>query len=287
VANISGNSAGVQVDGPSCVPAKFGLASVAEIEDREKGHWLDGVHYDRLSCDDLLVVSQFCEPHTKTDSASGVDFPESDTFAIIAGYECSAAGDTLAVAWDRAAKRLDQGAARSVERAFWTGQDSAGNNLRQSLGQNPDVVDVTPVGGAVSITDGFAMLESWGGENMACQPILHAARGLGVYLAERNVIEHDGDVMYSRGTGSRVSIGGGYLVSGPDTVAAAAGEGWLFVTGSVKILRAPTFFTPDRDDDAAALDRVLNDVAVFAEREYAILLECGVAAVRVNIQSCC
>lgn len=284
--SISGGP-GVQVSGPTCTPAKFGLFSVAEVEDRDFGHWLDGSYHDQLSCDDLLVVSKFCEPHFKGESAAGVTHPEADPFTVVAGYQCSTGGDTLAVAWDRAEQRLIQGEQRSVELTFWTGSDTNSNPIRQSLGQNADVVDLTPGTGTVSITTGVALLENWAGQNMACQPIIHAARGIATYLRERNLLLRDGDVMRMDATDSRVAVGGGYLVGGPAGSTMAAGEGWLYITGSIKILRSPSFFTPERDDEGAAVDRVLNDVAVFAERSYSISMECGIAAVRVNLKSCC
>lgn len=286
MANLSGGP-GVQVDGPTCLPPRFGLLSVAEIEDKPFGHWMDGFHHDQLSCDDLLVVSDYCEPHVKTDAAAGVDFPESTPFTLVAGYECATAGDTLAVAWDRAEQRLNQGESRSIERTFWTGEDSLGNEIQQSLGQNPDVVDITPLAGASSITGGLALLEDWAGENMSCLPIIHTSKGIAVYLAERGLIAPEGDVMYSNGTGSRVAVGGGYNTNGPSGGEPSPGEGWIFITGSIKVTRSPMFFTPDKDDPAGAVDRAINNVEVFAERTYGISLRCGVAAVRVTLESCC
>lgn len=288
MANLS-SGPGVEIDGPICDPSPYGIFSVATIEDLPEGHWMDGTFHEQESCDDLLVVSQFCEPHTKTDSAAGPAFPESDTFVVVAGYECATAGDTLAVAHDRAEERLAQGEERSVERTFWTGKDGtpAANTVRTNLNQNPDAVDLTPGGVATSITNGLALLESWAGENMACRPVLHVNRGVAVYLDKHDHIRPDGDVMFVRSTGSRVVVGGGYLVTGPNGVAAPAGEGWLYITGAVKILRSPVFFTPPRDDQAAAVDLQINDVAVFAERFYSVSLGCGLAAVRVTLTDCC
>lgn len=279
---------GVEVPGPKCFAPRFGLFSVAEIEDRDHGHWEAGTYHEQLSCDDIQIISNDCvvgDVIKNTDGGTGD--PESDPFTLVAPYHCSTGGSSeLARAFDLAEARLDRGEMRGVERAFWTGRDSQGVALRQTLG-GPDAADLTPVSGAVSITDGFAMLESWAGENMPCAPILHAGRGLGVYLAERHLTERDGDVLHSRGTGSRVAIGGGYLVSGPDGVAAAPGEAWLFVSGSVKILRSPKFFTPDRNNFSEAINRRINDVTVFAERMYSIHVDCGIAAIRVNLKSCC
>lgn len=286
---MSITSPGVEVGSPKCVAPRFGLFSVAEIEDVAHGHWEAGFYHEQLPCDDIQSVSVQCVvSDVVKDTEGGVSYPESDVFALVAPNKCSTGGaEDFARAFDLAGERLARGEMRGVERAFWTGVDSQGLPLRQTLGGNPDVVDLTPISGAVSITDGFAMLESWAGENMPCSPVLHAGRGLGVYLAERSLTDRDGDVLVSVGTGSRVSIGGGYLVSGPNGVAADPGEAWLFISGAIKILRSPIFYTPERGNFAGAIARSTNDVTVFAERMYGIETDCGMAAIRVNLKSCC
>lgn len=291
---MSITSPGVEVDGPACVPARFSLYSVAEVDDREDGHWQAGNYHRQLPCGDIQTVSTDCVPGDviKDTTDAFPSFPESDAFALVAPYDCSTGGSLpLSEAWDLATERLTRSEIRSVERAFWTGLDSQGVTVRTSLGQNPDAVDLTPVAGAVSITDGVALLESWAGENMACAPIIHAARGLGTYFAERNLVHADfkdaAGVLRMTGTGSRVAIGGGYLVSGPMGDAPAAGEGWIYVTGSVKVTRGPVFHTPTRDDQAGAVDRLINDVTVYAERMVSIATECGIAAIKVKLCGCC
>lgn len=292
-------SPGEQVAGPNCVPSRYGLLSVAEVQDMPDGHWQAGFTWDRESCEDLEVRTIACQFDTpKTTDGSGLSFPESDGFVTIAPFDCSVAGLTLSDAWMHAEARLNQGEARTIERAFWTGMDAEGNPIRGTLGVDPAIVaapqlapdpvtDLTPAAGAVSITDGLAMLESWAGDSMPCAPIIHAQRGVATYLAERRLIEPNGNVMYAIGTGSRVVVGGGYGVTGPAGVVPTTGEAWLFATGAVKVLRGRTFFTPDRDDYAAAVDRRVNDITVFAERPYGFALGCGVAAVRVHMRSCC
>lgn len=284
---------GVLVAPPSCVPSKYGLLSVAEVEDRPDGHWMAGIEYELETCEDLFVLTPKCNQLTqdldpKDATGGNVSFDNfADPFTMVAAYECGTVGRALSEAWEHAEIRLDRGENRTIERTFWTGKDRKGNAIRQSLGENSNVVDLTPVAGALSISDGLATLESWAGDEYPCQPILHAQRGLAVYMGQSNVIRHDNDEMRVVGTGSRVVVGGGYTASGPMGNVPAPGESWLFVTGSIKVNRGPKFFTPDRGEDAAAVDRVVNDVTVFAERTYAIQQDCIVGAVRVILQSCC
>lgn len=287
------NPPGEEVQGPACVPSRFGLFSVAEIEDRADGKWLMGFHHEELSCARVETRRLDCtptnEPKTLDDDDRGVDFPESDPFVMIAPYECAVGGSLpLSTAWDRAGARLDQSEARDLERIFWTGRDEADNVVRGTLGGD-DAVDITPGTEAVSITDGLALLESWAGENISCAPVIHAARGISTYMAERGLIAREGLNLYADGTGSRIAVGGGYLVSGPNNAAALDGEGWLFASGSIRILRGPKFFTPGAGEEAQAVDRQVNDITVYAERTYGIERACGLAAIRVKICSstCC
>lgn len=288
------SSGGTLITPPACVPARYTLFSVAEVEDRPEtaGHWQAGFSHDNISCGDLVVVSPCIggenTTENKEDAATGLATEDGDPFTVVAGYECSVPGRSVTEAWDLAEEKLTRGEVRAVERAFWTGQDSNGNEIRESLGgTNAGAVDITPTPGtAVSITDGFALMENWAGENNPCTPVFHANRGLATYLAERRLIEADGEVMRAVGTGSRVVVGGGYQLTGPVGDVPGAGESWLYVSGGIKILRSPTFFTPERQDTGGAVDRVVNDITVFAERTYGILLgECGIAAVLVNLCS--
>lgn len=281
--------AGEEIAGPACVPTRYGLASVAEFEERTEPHWAAGFYHEQLSCDALQSISLTCATlgEAKDSADSGLSFPTGDPFALVAPFECSTGGLLLSRAWDLAGERLDRSEGRSLETVYWTGRDSAGNVVDGTLGGTAGVVDVTPGGGAVDITTGVALLEDWAGDNMPCGPVIHAQRGLGTYFAERNLVAANGNLMYMSGTGTRVALGGGYQASGPNNVAAAAGEAWMFVTGSVKVVRGAKFFTPDQGDNAAAVDRLVNDVTVFAERIYGTMSDCGIAAVRVTLSSCC
>lgn len=284
---------GVLVDPPDCVPVMFGLLSVAEVEDRPSGKWEAGIEYELESCEGLEVLTPKCNQTTpdleekETDGGTVDSDNFSDPFTVVAGYKCGAVGRPLSEAWEHAETRLDRGEARALERTFWTGKDRGGNDIRQSLGANPDVVDLTPGAGALSITDGVAVLESWAGANYPCQPIIHAQRGIGVYFGQKNLVSSkDEKILRVTGTGTRVAIGGGYLATGPEGDEPVDGESWIYITGSIKIIRGPKFYTPERGDNGAAVDRTVNNITVFAERTYAIEQDCIVGAVRVLLQSC-
>lgn len=292
--SITGDG-GTRLDAPNCVPVRYSILSVAEVEDRPDGHWQAGVEYDLESCGALFVV-QACPALPEQKDKSGqpdgrLSTQYVDPFTMVAKYECSTGGeDFLQEAWDISETRLARGEARTLESTFWSGQDAFGVDVRGTLGSDPDAEDLTPVPGtAISITDGLAVLEDWAGQNYPCSPIVHANRGIGTYLSERNLVTTEASTLLCRGTGSRVAIGGGYGSSGPLGVAAAPGTGWMFITGSIKVVRGPVFWTPDKGNDGQALDRVTNDIAVYAERTYAFEKDCITGAVLVELKSatCC
>lgn len=286
------DSGGTLITPPACTPAKFSLLSTIEVEDRTEtdGHWQAGYSWDQNSCEDLVVV-QACPPALEDKSASleGVETFVGDPFTMVAGYACSAGGRPLDAAWTFAQERLDRGENRSAERTFWTGVDLGGNPIRGTLRHpfdDPDDLapDVTPVPGtAVSLTTGLALLEDYMGDCYPCAPLIHASRGVAVGLAERNLIYDNGQVLYVVGTGTRLVVGGGYQTAGPDGDDASAGEAWIFATGALKALRSPSFFTPPEGDTAAAVNRQINDIEVFAERTYGFIHDCCVAAVLVEL----
>lgn len=283
---------GVLVEGPAHVPARYGLLSVAELVDDPDGHWLTGVLNDVEACDDLTIHSACpVEPMpNKEDDATSYHTNHSDPFFLVAGFKCSTVGMTRQRAHDIAGRRLSRGENRGLERAFWNGLDAGGNALEGSLTQNPDVLDITPVSGAIDLTSGVAMLESAMGDCYPGTAVLHANRGVATYLAERMVLEDDNGVQRFRATGSSLVVGGGYNITGPVGNAhadPASGEGWMFATGAIKVLRGPTAFVPELPSDPSMVDRVINNYTVFAERPYDILLDCCIFAVRVQTVSCC
>lgn len=369
---------GERIDAPACVPTRFGLLSVAEKDDRDTDkHWGAGFHHEELTCEEGETRKVECVFDPEKDLESSLSYPTSDPFTVVAPFKCATSKMTLAEAWNHAEKRLDRTEDRSVERTFWSGLDSQGNTISQTLG-NGGPEDLTPLAGAVKIGDGVSLLEEWAGENLPCGPIIHARRGIGTYFAERGLVAANGEVLSMIGTGTRVALGGAYQNTGPlgvvpggtfyttvldamtacvllddcvdgifvdwgdgngpvaescpvdpldaichtydaddtyqitvtgpggfhvgpvtvttstddsqdvegtGTPAVADGEAWLFVTGPVKVVRGPKFFTPDRDDTEAAVDRLMNDVTVFAERNYGFQYECGIAAIRVLSRS--
>jgi hypothetical protein len=301
---ISGNG-GHRVAAPACRPPRYGLGSVADVRQEAESSWAVGLEWDELECGyDPGVVGGECPelPEHLKSASRGFSTAYADAFLVYAGWECSTGGLTLSEAWDNAEQLLERNWWRSLESAFWTGRDQDGGAIRSTLGmggtgdldeESPGEgspgfpTDLTPGGGALDITSGVAALESFAADCFDCEPIVHANRGLATYVANHGLLAPGGDALRLAGTGTLFVPGGGYATSGPGGAAAPADEAWMFVSGSVSVVHGPTFYTPDRGDEAGAVDRLINDVTVYAERMAAFQTGCCVGAVRVTLDPCC
>lgn len=276
---------GIEIDGPRCEPMRFTLLDIAEVAEPEI-HWETGFHHQQQSCDTITsrlleCVGDFDEHVPKITDGSGLSWPVGDPVTLIAPYTCSTFGQTLQDSYDFAEARLDQAEAREVERIFWSGTDSDGNGVRQTLGGSAGLLD--DLGTASSIVGGVALLEEFMGGATACNATIHAPRVLAPYFDRDDLTVTYQDGVRRSNTLSRVVFGGGYARDLPPNFVAAPGEAYIAISGGVKILRSPTFFASAQDDPAAAIDRAVNDVTVYAERTYGFAMGCGVAVVKVPL----
>jgi hypothetical protein len=282
---LSGNG-GIRTPAPPCEAWPSGLLSAAELDTRADNTFFRGLEFDELCASGAPHVSAMqCPPPVEElhkESRRGFDTEYSDAFVIYAGYDCSTGGSQVdPESWDYAEQLLEGGWRWALERAFWLGEDQNGEQFRMSL-KHGGATDLTPGGGAVTLTDGVAMLERYM-SGFPCRPTVHARVDVATYLAERIWIK-DGVTP----AGSKLAFGAGYDGSSPAGKAApAADETWLYATGGIRITTGPMFFAPDRGDLGGAVDMSVNDATVFAEKGFAIQIGCAIAAVRVGLASCC
>lgn len=301
--SIAGSGGGgVLVEAPACRAPRFGLFAAADVRRQDGDRWQAGVSVDLYTCDDIQVIQTCNTVPDHKDATSGIHTEIADPFTLVSGYKCSPIGRSWERAWTIAGDKLARAAERSVERAFWTGVDSNGDPIAGMNMASVLVDDITPGTGAVSIVDGIAMLESAGGDKISCSPLIHVTRGVATYaahlglLAPDEVLENGDKTMMLAGTGTGLVVGGGYTAAGPNNINVdgpidfdvAAGEAWMFMTGSISIDHGDVWYTPEEGNKQAAIDRTLNDVIVFAEQTYAITFDdCYVAGIKVKLQSCC
>lgn len=137
--------------------------------------------------------------------------------------------------------------------------------------------DLTPAGGAVTPTQGLALLEGHASWNYAGAPTIHAPRSVGSLLGQNNQIVRKGDAFYTF-QGSPLASGGGYEQpnQGPTGAAPATGEKWVYASGGVSIARGELFSHTE-------LNRDTNELVTLVERMYVAAVDCYTSAVRVKL----
>lgn len=196
-------------------------------------------------------------------------------FTVYGSFDCSPIGN-----WDRAEERarelLKHGGERAVELAIANGA----SHTSQAL-QDATSVNVTPTPGTpVTIAQGLAILESYIGANGSGEGAIIANRRE-VFLANEHgklVAPNGSELATVLGT-PVAAVAGWNGLTGPNNLAAGAGEAWLFALGSrPRVWRSETFLVSDREH---SLDKAFNNLRILAEQTYVIGWDCFAAGVLV------
>lgn len=268
-------------------PLKYGIFSVAlmiDENDPKPDHWMNGLTWEPNSCGPVFTTGPDCPPEADVPAKDFSDVEGSGNvtalgFWTYAPYQCALIGREIGEARARARARLERGEERAVEQAI-------GNGLL--LGNEPVIAsagaeDLTPAAGALSLKCGIAALEDYLGN--CGGGIIHMTRGLASVGQSAGVKpdKEDNDLL-TTSLGTPVAAGSGYDLNGPDGVAAADGEAWIYATPPVVIWRGPIEDSPPEGREWEGVDRRINEILALAERPYVAGWDgCCHAAVRVTI----
>ena len=192
-------------------PAPGGLFSAADVtRDAGTPQWANGAYgWDSDACPTELLLSDFCTNQAEAPIASA-DSPENGSwpFGVIARYECYTPGYTVEQRREIARKQAEAGSQKAVEHELWTGQIAqASNRLDVPYLNNNGAVDV---GGPVKAALAVAKLEQALADcGLGTQGVIHLTRQAAVVAASQNVIERDGDKLFTA-LGTPVVAGVGY-----------------------------------------------------------------------------
>jgi hypothetical protein len=206
---------------------------------------------------------------------AGMGTTKAFPFAVYAGMQCGSVGyDREGTYRDRARTILELAGQHAAEAALWTG---AGGNTGPLNAASTPVVSGT----ATDLTVALGKLEDWLADHYSGVGVIHAKRGVSAFARRdhQTVRDPGNPEALTTGVGTRWVFGGGYDGTGPNGVAPAANQTWIYATGQPTIRRAPVVdFTM-----AEALDRSINGVGVFAEQTYVIGYDCAVGAALVDL----
>lgn len=260
-------------------PTRFGLFSVANMVEDPAVRYEAGVEWEPIACEVGGIVTMVCPPDPDVREGlplvarAGEGLVEVAPFAVVGSYLCSAFSRPLDEAENRARQHLAMGEQRAVEYAVATG-------LPDNTPSFQGAVDMTPAG-AVSVAQGFGLLEAYLGANYGGVGTIHAPR-LVAYAASADAgVSRQGQRMETP-LGTLVAFGGGYdiAVVSPTGVATPDGQAWLYATSRPIIRRSEVFVTPDEEFRPQTAN---NDVEIFAQRIYAVGWECVTGAVLVDL----
>lgn len=288
------------VDAPTSEPLPYGLMSVVQERSVSDPHALAGITWQSL-CPGGGTTYDSCL--TSAPAASGT--PESKAantfrttrgatpFTVYAEVDCSPIdfyerGDQIA---ETALARSEQ---LQIERVLWTGLTAGVEGALPHLAENTAVNDpnsistivlqpaasvVTGVG--VNIVDGLGLLEAAMSTCYNGVGIVHVPSALFPTLDALGLVHVDGNQLRTR-RGNLVSVGSGYLTTGPDGVVPPVGQSWMYGTGPAMLYRGPAKLVGTPRESFV---RSVNTLKMIAERTYVIGFDCCLYAALVYKRS--
>lgn len=206
--------------------------------------------------------------NTPKEISEGIDHPSGAPFVVVSGVQC-----TLIATPDIEQQAKDALASKEqnlVEQAMW-----------QKLKTGSPVL---PAGaGAVSLVKGVAALEQYLRDQTGFTGVLHSDAYVAPYATQAMAVTNlNTETIKRTGLWTPWVFGGGYDLSGPTgQPAPAADQAWIYATGNVVIHRGDVIVPGGAK---GGFDITNNQAFVIAERPYAIIHDCPIAAVLVQLE---
>lgn len=278
-------------------PAPGGLFSAADVQ-RSAGvpQWANGAYgWDTILCPSEIALSDFCTNQAElvlasADGGANGSWP----FGVIAKFECYTVGYTVEERRRIAREQAEAATQKAVEAELWGGKIAqASNRLDVPYLANNKAVNVGA--GVVPVNVGVAKLEQALADcGLGTQGVIHLTRQAAVIAASQNVIEREGDKLFTA-LGTPVVAGVGY-----DPAVAPAVPAHATATGTPPAFPAPPALGPRPDNQWAYatgpvyvklggvdnlgehLDHTTNVLEVFAGRPAAVYWDCCTASVQMD-----
>lgn len=271
-------AAPISVDGlvPAAPPIST-ILSVSEIVPDATGRdrWMNGVGIYAYPCGPAKKFDQ-CATVVIGKSVSTVTAPtDFGGFTVYLASKCTmrGVGNDADEFKRRALASFEAFEHEQVEAEFWDGSIQPNNvHLTTAAG-----LTILNGGAATNLMNGLALLEGV----VKRDAVIHATRRLVTgWASQRLIVERNGRLETWLGT--PIIAGSGYSGSAPNGSAANTGtQEFAFVTTPLQVFRGTALVTPDTV--AEALDRSLNDLQFYAERQYTVAFDqCLRSGVRID-----
>lgn len=289
----------VNIQAPSLKPPRVSILSSAEIISIPGDKWFGGIFARRLSADPStghfgwnavespyedseVFVLPVCYEGEGKEIFPRTDFHQHDSFVIYATDDCSTFGSGGVNFLDRAKQKLAVNEPWTLERLLWNGNPGgAGPGFSFVESDLPELVT-----GAHPLA-GFALLDSTVAKNRHDgRGMIHMTTKMFDLLQQYTLFRREGNVWFSPND-NIVVPGRGYTGDGPDDETASDNEEWMFGhPGVIEIVRSDVSTFPETPEALAQqMDRARNDLIVFAERVYAIIIQNGLGGDETDVFS--
>lgn len=258
-----------------------------------------GFFYDPIGCGRSRLYPVECNddedpPGEKTFDPNSPEV-EVKPFVVYSTLVCGTPGSQVRYYSDKTADRLFATEQEAVEAALWAGGGGNAPWISDPAGPYGVPVDVGTGGVFASVVDAVSALEqyAYGTAFYGYHATLHAQTAVHAYAATSHLVAtaREGysdawgvsasDPALRTPLGTKWVFGGGYPGTGPDGLAPAAGQTYIWITGFVAVWRDDVWQPPDAA--RSQYDREHNQLKLIAERRYLATFDCLAAYALVDI----
>lgn len=259
----------------------YGLFSAATVKETNEPHWFLGFNVENDDCGYNLDGMPKCHPSNEYnsifDNSSGDRFFYVAPFGILQTLECDNSVGIKSI--DRGAlavKQLSNASEYAVEKELWDGlnaqdDDSPNDNPSRWLSA---ATDVTPTPGtAIKPLVALGLVEqSFANNNPGVRATIHLSPLMAAVL--KNSFKEEDGVLYSKSTGSIVTVNHGSTGQVGPVAGSSATKHWIYATGPVHVMLGGEELITD--SLSSAVDTEDNSTIFTAERPAAVWFEgCG------------
>lgn len=250
-----------EVPTPAPPARRYGLLTAASRLEMDARGAASGITWAAEDCGMTVVpYDPTCAPTPSPTKVmdEGQPFVESSPYWLIATYQCGTVGTTAADVSRRVRKRYDSSIQNALEATVWDGNGVAG--VTPTLTAAPALAEVIPTapgaGAAISALEAaFYALHGYVGT-------IHVNTLAEGALQYAGMLQRQGGAgVLTTPVGTKVSIGAGYGITGPQDLAPDAGFVYAFITPQTYLWES-TVATPD---PVQTLERTTNQWHGLAE----------------------
>jgi hypothetical protein len=262
---ITAPGALLPLDAPLPQPRRYTLLDAAQIVPPPDDRWMAGAWINAYPAGVPQTVDPCATGTNRLKNAeAGTARPMAGSFTVVLGGTCTGSSVGSTADWYKArlVTAFEAVEATAVERVFVSGDhhSTLGAYLGDSNMENLSAAAVGP-------EEGLALLEKAIAE--AGNGMIHATPETAIFWARSYLVAPDRQGQMRTAVGTIVAVGAGYINARPDGhPGLGATQDWAFASGFVQIRRDDVTVLPA--DYAQALDRAVNEVAYYAERDYLI-----------------